>query len=310
MSSTQNYDTVGMERPVQMDRLREYDRALIHRRISWQALFAGLVIAVAVQLLLSTLGAGVGLGMVHSHASNTPNVTNFSIGAGIWWLVSNLIALAVGGYVAARLAGVTTRADGMLHGLVTWGLTTLFTVYLLTTAAGNLLGGASTIMGGTMGSATSSVKSVVAPAVKGVASSSTNTALNPQSYLQMTPTAPAAMTPQAAKAEIAAQLPIYEAGGASAPAAKQKIITIMAAQMNVSQAAATTRFDQLQAQVTNAKNQTIQSAQKIGAASAQTTSTAAYLAFGMLLLGAIFGALGGSMATPRSTLVAERVSRG
>jgi hypothetical protein len=309
MSSTQNYDTVAMERPVQMDRLREYDRALIHRRISWQALFAGLVIAVAVQLLLSTLGAGVGLGLVHSHASNTPNVTNFSIGAGIWWLVSNLIALAIGGYVAARLAGVTTRTDGMLHGLVTWGLTTLFTVYLLTTAAGNLLGGASTIMGGTIGSATSSVKSAVAPAVKGVASSSTNTPLNPQSYLQMTGSNPATMTPQAAKAEIASELPIYEAGGAGAPAAKRKIITIMAAQMNVSQATATARFNQLQAKAANAKTQTIRTAQKLGAQSAQATSTAAYLAFGMLLLGAIFGALGGSMATPRSTLVAERVTR-
>ena len=308
MSNT-TYGETPVERPVQLDRVREYDRALIHRRISWQALFAGLVIAIAVQLLLSTLGAGVGLGMVHSHASNTPNVTNFSIGAGIWWLISNLIALLVGGYVAARLAGVTTRADGMLHGLVTWGLTTLFTVYLLTTAAGNLLGGASSILGGTMGSATSSVKSMVAPAVTGAASASTNTPLNPQSYLQMTPTAPAAMTPQAAKAEIAAELPVYEAGGSGAPAAKQKIITIMAAQMNVSQSAATTRFNQLQSNVTNEKNQTIQSAQKIGAASAQTTSTAAYLAFGMLLLGAIFGALGGSMAMPRTTLIAERTTR-
>jgi hypothetical protein len=309
MSNTQNFDMAPAERPMQVDRLREYDRALIHRRISWQALFAGLVIAIAVQLLLSTLGAGVGLGLVHSHASNTPNVTNFSIGAGIWWLVSNLIALLIGGYVAARLAGVTTRGDGMLHGLVTWGLVTLFTVYLLTTATGNLLGGASSILGNTMGSATSSLKTVVTPAVKGATSASAGTPLNPQSYLQMTSPTPATMSPQAAKAEIAAELPVYEAGGSGAPAAKQKIITIMAAQMNVSQAAATTRFDQLQAKTTNTKNQTIHTAQKLGAQSAQATSTAAYLAFGMLLLGAIFGALGGSMATPRSTLVAERVSR-
>jgi hypothetical protein len=100
------------------DRLREYDREGVQQRISWRALIAGLVIVVAIQLLLATLGAGIGLGMIHQQSSNTPDAANFTMGAGLWWLVSNLVALLVGGYLTARLAGVGSRYDGMLHGLV------------------------------------------------------------------------------------------------------------------------------------------------------------------------------------------------
>ena len=35
------------------------------RRVSWGAIFAGVVIAVAVQLLLGILGTGIGLSMVY-----------------------------------------------------------------------------------------------------------------------------------------------------------------------------------------------------------------------------------------------------
>ena len=101
-------------------RLREYDREAVRQRISWRALIAGLVIVIAVQLLLATLGAGIGLSIIHHQSSNTPDATSFSMGAGLWWLVSTLIALAIGrGYLTARLASsvpirwVATRAGFM-----------------------------------------------------------------------------------------------------------------------------------------------------------------------------------------------------
>jgi hypothetical protein len=61
-------------------------------------------------------------------------------GAAIWLVISSLISLFIGGYIAARLAG---RFNGWLHGLVTWGTLTLLTLMLLTTAAGQLIGAAS-----------------------------------------------------------------------------------------------------------------------------------------------------------------------
>ena len=36
-----------------------------HRRISWSAIFGGVVLVFAIQILLSLLGAGVGLGTVN-----------------------------------------------------------------------------------------------------------------------------------------------------------------------------------------------------------------------------------------------------
>jgi amino acid transporter len=55
-----------------------------------------------------------------------------------------------GAWVAGRLAGMPDRTDGMLHGLVTWGLAMLLLIYLLTTAVSSLVGGAFGIVGSAM----------------------------------------------------------------------------------------------------------------------------------------------------------------
>ena len=89
----------------------------IHRRISWAAIFGGVILVVAVQLLLSLLGAGIGLGTVNTNLGSTPTASSLSIGAGVWWVVSSCVALGLGGYVAAWLAVIEIRFDGVLHGL-------------------------------------------------------------------------------------------------------------------------------------------------------------------------------------------------
>jgi hypothetical protein len=75
------------------------------RRISWGAIFAGVTVVLAVQLLLSMLGLGVSLSFVNPAEGNSPNTSSIGLGAGTWWGVSYLIALFAGGYVAGRLAG-------------------------------------------------------------------------------------------------------------------------------------------------------------------------------------------------------------
>src|SRR5258707_11436368 len=82
-----------------------------HRRISWAAIFGGVILVIAVQLLLSLLGAGVGLGTVNTNAGSTPDADTLGVGAGLWWVVSSCVALGVGGFVAAWLAGVEMRFD-------------------------------------------------------------------------------------------------------------------------------------------------------------------------------------------------------
>jgi hypothetical protein len=110
------------------------------QRVSWGAIFAGVVVAVATQILLAALGLAVGLASTDPTQGDTAR--GFGIGAGVWWLLSGLLAMFFGGWTAGRLANVPRRVDGGLHGLVTWGLATLFGVWLLTSALGGALGGA------------------------------------------------------------------------------------------------------------------------------------------------------------------------
>ena len=158
------------------------------KRISWSAIFAGVTVAVAIQLLLSLLGAGIGLGLIEPMTAGTPEAGNLGLGTGLWWLVSNLVALVAGGYTAAWLAGNTLRFDGMLHGIVTWGVTLLLTFYLLTTAIGGLIGGAFGMVGGiTSGAASAAGEGLraAAPQVAAMTSVSPEQMLEQaKSYLQ------------------------------------------------------------------------------------------------------------------------------
>lgn len=280
-----------------------------HLRISWQAIIAGVIVTISVQLLLSLLGAGVGLGMVHTNGSMSPDAGSFGIGAGVWWLVSNLIALAAGGYVAAWLAGISLRFDGMLHGLVTWGISTLLTVYLLSSVVGGVLGGAASVTGSTLSAAGATVKSAVPQVASAAGLSPDVMQQQVQSYLQPTNPDPATMNPQDAQKAIASDLTTYAGGGADADAAKSRIVAIMAAQMHISQADAAKKFDDTQAKLTQAKEKSIQTAKNAADASASAASTGSFLAFGTLLLGALAAAFAGSAAVQRRAHLAQTTTR-
>ena len=276
-----------------------------HRRVSWQAIFAGVVVAISLQILLSLLGAGVGLGMVNTNAGATPDASSFGIGAGLWWLVSNLIALAAGGYVSAWLAGISLRFDGMLHGVITWGLVTLLTIYLLSSAVGGLIGGAVNVAGSTLSAAGGAVSSA-APKVAEAAGISTDfVQQQAQAYLQPTNPDPATMSPQDAQKAIAGELPAYVTGGANAGAARERIVAIMAGQMHVSREDAAKKFDETQAKLKQTKDGAVQTAKNTADASANTASKGSFAAFVTFLLGAVAAALGGATATQRRVLVTE-----
>lgn len=111
------------------------------RRVAWGAIFAGAVVAIVVQLGLSLMGLGLGFG-AFDPATDGDTLSGLGIGAGIWLLVSTIVALFTGGYVAGRMAGLPRRPDGLLHGIVSWAVVTLLTFYLMTSAVGTLLSSA------------------------------------------------------------------------------------------------------------------------------------------------------------------------
>ena len=124
------------------------------RRISWGAVFAGVAIILAVQITLALLGAAIGLGTVDPLAQETPDASTFGTAAGVYWGLSILLSVLLGGWVAGRLAGIPRNFDGLIHGVLAWSVGTLLTVYLLTTSIGGLIGGAFGMVGNVARTAT------------------------------------------------------------------------------------------------------------------------------------------------------------
>ncbi len=135
--------------------------------MSWGAIIAGALTALVCQLVLNLLGLGIGLSSVNP-AGGGAGPEAFSIGAGIWIVLTAIATYAIGGYVAGSLAGEVLRSRAGYHGLVTWALTTTIVVVLLTSAIGSILGGtlsaASNAFGGA-GHALTSAAQAVAPQV-------------------------------------------------------------------------------------------------------------------------------------------------
>jgi hypothetical protein len=118
------------------------------RRISWGAIIAGTVAALSVQFLLTLLGVSIGLWTLP--AAGPEFLQEMGIGAAIWALLSFVIALYCGGWIAGRMSGLRSKLDGLLEGFLVWGVVTVVTFMLLTTAVGGLIGGAAGMAGEAM----------------------------------------------------------------------------------------------------------------------------------------------------------------
>jgi hypothetical protein len=134
-----------------------HDRPLVDaariNTVAWGAILAGVVIALVAQLALSILGLGIGLATVDPASTGTPHATTLSAAAAAWWVISGIVAAALGGFVAGRLSGKSLRSTAGYHGLVSWGVTTIVVVFLLSSAVGGVLGGVSSAVISTLGGA-------------------------------------------------------------------------------------------------------------------------------------------------------------
>jgi hypothetical protein len=118
--------------------------------MSWGAVLAGVAIVLFIQLLLSLLGAGIGLATVNPATGAGPSLETLRTNAGIFGAVSAVVATFLGAWAAGRLAGIPSRTDGMLHGVVTWSVATLLVAYLLTTTLASLAGSTLGMLGSTV----------------------------------------------------------------------------------------------------------------------------------------------------------------
>jgi len=119
--------------------LREPD-AYFPAGIAWGAVAAGSLVALGAQLVLSMLGLGLGLGAVDV-VTGEAEPSTISGAVGVWWIVTALVALFLGGWTAGRIAGGRFLPEGVFTAVLVWAVVTLASFYLLTTVVGTVLGG-------------------------------------------------------------------------------------------------------------------------------------------------------------------------
>lgn len=98
-------------------------------RIRWGPILGGIFVAIATQLILSALGAAIGL------------ITGSSgVVTGIWAVVSLLIALFIGSWVTAAGCSPMNKKTAMLHGLIFWATTLALSAWLLASGVSGAFG--------------------------------------------------------------------------------------------------------------------------------------------------------------------------
>ncbi|MCO5165831.1 MAG: hypothetical protein M9894_05625 [Planctomycetes bacterium] len=106
------------------------------KRISWGAIFAGAVVASVLQIWFNLLGLAIGLAAFDPLADQA-----FGFGTVIWVLLTSVISLFCGGWLAGRLTGSPTKLDRALHGVVTWGVAMIFGLWIVTAGVTRALAG-------------------------------------------------------------------------------------------------------------------------------------------------------------------------
>lgn len=131
--------------------------------IRWGAVLAGVAVGLSVQLVLALLGIASGLSAINITQGETPSTT----GPLLWAALSMLISAFIGGYVAARMSGLKRKVDGVLHGAVSWAVTTLLFALLATSVTGSLLSGIFNTVGPNMTRSSAGASSAVGAMLKG-----------------------------------------------------------------------------------------------------------------------------------------------
>jgi hypothetical protein len=136
-----------MEDVAYRDDLAYHDDTVIYggpARVSWGAIWAGVFTFSAIWAVFETLGFAIFASRANPNAA-TP-VTGQSMEIAIWSIILTIIAMYVAGRETGRLAAVTNRHDGLIHGMIMFGLSVVSAI-ILTSLAGAVLSGGNGIPG-------------------------------------------------------------------------------------------------------------------------------------------------------------------
>lgn len=102
--------------------------------VRWSAIFAGLAVGIASNMLLMLIGTAAGLSFFNF--GDTGADQSFPVVASLWNSLSMIVSAFIGGYIAARGSGLKRSFDGVLHAAAAWGMTLLLGVFLASSVTG------------------------------------------------------------------------------------------------------------------------------------------------------------------------------
>jgi hypothetical protein len=111
-----------------------------HDLVRWGPIFAGLVVAIATQLVLTGIGAAVGFTTLANTGTPQTDAGNIGTAVGIWSIISLLIALFIAGWVMARACGPMNTSTALLNGAILWATTLAVSAWLLSTGVAGAFG--------------------------------------------------------------------------------------------------------------------------------------------------------------------------
>ena len=121
--------------------------------VSWAAVIAGAMVAAALSLILLALGAGLGLSSISPWSNVGAAASTVGKAAIVWLIVVQIIASAMGGYLAGRLRTkwVNVHTDEVYfrdtaHGFLVWAVALVIAAAFLASAATSMVGGAASAM--------------------------------------------------------------------------------------------------------------------------------------------------------------------
>ncbi|WP_429274107.1 MULTISPECIES: PhnA-like protein [Methylobacterium] len=275
-------------------------RAVLLNQVSWGAIFAGAVTALVTQVIVNLVGVGVGLASVGTTAADNPSASTVSMGAGLWFVASGLVASLAGGVIAGRLSGKTLPGAAALHGLVSWAVTTLVVLYLLTSAASGLVGGTLSTVSGALGGAGSLVGGTVQTAAQAAAPSLSKIA-NPLDGIEdKVRQQTAGQDPQAARdAAVAAVKALFTGDPSQKQQAETRAADALAKAQNIPVDQARQQIQDYEKQYDQAVASAKQKAEAAAVTAKSAATQGAFYAALALILGALAAYVGGRLGAPK-----------
>ena len=236
--------------------------------VDWPAIFAGTVVAVAIGLLLTTFGAALGLSSITLDGTDNSSTLELVLTA-LWMVITLVASYLAGGYIAGRMRrrvesatdDEVTARDG-INGLVVWGLGSVITAVMLSSAlsfAANTAGNVAAGAGKAAGTVVEAAGSAVGGAASGLADAA-GAAIPISDYLSNQLLRPNQVDPLTADPEQLAEQTasivanIYRTGEVSEED-RTYLAGAVAARTDLTQAQAKERVDQIVTQAQEARQE-------------------------------------------------------